>query len=140
MKEIGILAAAARSDAEGSESKGDEPRRDEATGEPNEGADSRGGKANGEPAEEGSGAEALCSRDARLGVDREVSMAGVSATIVRKVILRWIQSIDGLCRVSQVYPRTREAERSSGVSKNRTECRAPQGNSTSMVQDCWIKP
>ena len=76
MKEIGILAAAARSDAVGNES--------------------RGGEANGEPAEEGSGAEVLCSRDARLGVDRGESTVGVSATVIRKVILRWLQSIDGL--------------------------------------------
>jgi hypothetical protein len=76
MKDIGILAAAARSDAEGTES--------------------RGGEANDEPAEEGSGAEVLCLRDARLGVDRGESTVGVSALVVRKVILRWLQSINRL--------------------------------------------
>ena len=76
MKEIGILVAAARSEAEGSES--------------------REGEANSEPVEEGSGAEVLCSRDARLDVVRGGSTVGVSATVVRKVILRWLQSIDGL--------------------------------------------
>jgi hypothetical protein len=76
MKDIGILAAAARSDAVG--------------------GDSRMGEANGEPAGGSSGAEVLCSKDARLGVDRGESTGGDSATVVRNVILRWIQSIDGL--------------------------------------------
>ena len=76
MKDTGILATAARSEAVGVES--------------------REGEAEGEPAEGGSGAEVLCSRDAHLGVDHGGSMVGDSATVIRKVILCSIQSIDGL--------------------------------------------
>ena len=76
MKEIRILVAAVHSKAKGS--------------------DSRGGEANGEPVEEGSGAEVLCSRGAHLGVDCRESTVGVSAMVIRKVILHWVQSIDGL--------------------------------------------
>ena len=67
MNETGTRAAAARSEAEG--------------------GNSREGEAEVEPAVWGSGAAELCSVDARLGVNHGGSVGG-PASVVRKVILR----------------------------------------------------
>ena len=76
MKEIGILVMATHSEAEGN--------------------DSREGEASGEPVKEGSRAEVLCSRGVHLDVNNRELTVGVSASVVRKVILCWLQSIDRL--------------------------------------------
>src|ERR1700721_517380 len=52
---------------------------------------------------------------------------------VRKVILLVTQSINGLCRVSQLYPKTVDQVGSSGVTKNSTVRVSPVGNRMGMV-------
>src|ERR1700761_7938043 len=49
----------------------------------------------------------------------------------RKEIWPETQSIDGLCRVSQLYPRTIEQAESRGVTYNSTVVESPDGKSSS---------
>src|ERR1700730_6633831 len=59
---------------------------------------------------------------------------------VRKVILLVTQSINGLCRVSQLYPKTVVQVGSSGVTKNSTERVSPEENRIGMVTLSEIIP
>jgi hypothetical protein len=59
---------------------------------------------------------------------------------VRKVILLVTQSINGLCRVSQLYPRTIDHDGSNGVTKNSIVRVSPDGNWTGMVTLSEMRP
>ena len=113
MKEIGIRAVAACNETDGAGWGSDEISEDSA--------------------KLGSGVGVLRSGNARLGVECETSTGGELLVGDQNVIMCDIQSIDGLCWSSHEYPSMATAEQSSGVKRNQTECRVPQGNSTSSV-------
>ena len=62
---------------------------------------------------EGPGESESCS--AAIAGWGDVGVEGISCNGGQKVILLNTQSINGLCRVSQLYPRTIKQEESNGV-------------------------
>ena len=110
MKEIGILAVAARNLAEG-EGLG----KSEAFGEPAVARDEE--------------------KSLSWGVAIEIARRGVSTgrglRLADRNVTAWvIQSINRLCQYNHEYPRTAWAERSNVVKRNWTGCCAPQGKVT----------
>ena len=110
MKEIGILAAAARNLAEGKGSG-----KSEAFGEPAVARDEEKSLSWGVAIE-------IAGRGVSMGRGLRSADQNVTAWV--------IQSIDRLCRYNHEYPRTAWAEWSNVVKRNRMGCCAPQGKVT----------
>src|SRR6266571_9278506 len=68
----------------------------------------------------------------------ELGGAGLDCSIVWNSILPITQSIDGLCRVSQLCPRTIAQEPSNGVTKNFIGVTLPFANRIERSMACMI--